>query len=211
MWDQCLWRGANQGSHQTQFSTYYLLMKNFALWLSLIKTNQIRMFHWGLASHHPGDATVNNIDPTTKTLRIWKILSLHESTHLIGKKYIQIRIGKKEEAEEDSKVLCTQWLPEPSSHFIARLEFCHSGEREGSEGKDREKQHSHTTGALSDSSLGHPGHTHCLSWRRKIAKRAFGPPKASLRVNTDLFREMFFDKLPQTAAFKPQPTSFHPF
>ena len=38
---------------------------------------------------------MSNIYIHTHTLRIWTILSLHESTHLIGTKSIQIRIGKR--------------------------------------------------------------------------------------------------------------------
>ena len=68
---------------------------------------------------------MSNIYIHTHTLRIWTILSLHESTHLIGTKSIQIRIGKrmrqrkKNQRKEDGTDLLT--IPDSQDVFKMKI------------------------------------------------------------------------------------------
>lgn len=124
VWDQCRKRGTAHGSCQIQCSTYHWVRRHHIL-IQHCQNKPNQKGHAGLAPCYLGDTTMNNTDPTTKTLRIWKNLSLQESAHLIGTNATETEIGKKEEAEEASKVFYMLWLPESSLLFTqVRVLLC---------------------------------------------------------------------------------------
>lgn len=116
-------------------------------------------------------------------LRIWTILSLHESTHLIGTKSIQIRIGKEKRQRKTVRYFA-------SNDYQNLYHFLQAGKSTAAPGKGKfvrertENNPTHITG-LYQAVFWVPWAYHRLSWRQKIAKRASGPSGASLRVNND--------------------------
>lgn len=121
---------------------------------------------------HAGDTMMNNTDPATETRRIWKILSLRESSHLIGTHLIHIGTGEKAETEKIvGGFTCYDY--QDFYHSLQPGYNAAALKRHGSEGKETVRA---TVASAGGSGPCQPGHTQCLSWSQKIVKRALREP-----------------------------------